>query len=712
MQPLFVETERDALLVLANKEVKRYNLPVAPYIIASKVNKNFKYSSAERIVQRTMSGKEVKCWKLTFKDIQQKTFYVYNNSADILLNINYVDHLLIDEVKFPVSHKGGIDVMFFDCEMQHERRKFPKHDVNPIICIGIDINGDKFILEGDEFTMLEDFIKLTHKVDAVSGYNIKKFDLPYMINRMKKYGIDERKMSKMKKYKEIKVIEQFRFHPQGHHSNIDTGLRIPGLLVIDSYVLVQRDNKLRKLRSLKLKDLAKYFSFEFSTYDMDKMTAETINKEDLAKYVHSDVELARKIYEIYKSSKELLANTFNIPFDLVVNDYPTFIPYILSARKLRAKNYLPHRQMMHKIEGAYVDIFQSGIFKKVYHLDFSSMYPSIIMTYNLSPETIELLETDDNHEYELNNPIIKVWDSEVNKRCVYEVHPGVLPELLEEAYLQRKEIKKEYLKTKSQELNSKQNVYKLILNTAYGYQASPGAKWGSIDVALATTSLSRMLMKFILRNITGAIECDTDGIYMSTKPDVLRLNQLLTDLITKQGFKSYMELDYEEYDSAYFFKQKNYATMQNGKLSISGNSLISRRQPEFIQSAIQTLLLAMLTGTSQRDAIQQATRLPKELKSYAMNMRISREAQEYKQMSSLGLQLVRQWSDYYHTQPEFRDQITYIKTTKGYYIIELAEDLNLVPDKEYYLRELERAFERLGLIFVEPGQKTLLNLGS
>lgn len=723
--PLTLDVRNNKMFIVANKKVNVVAFPFNPYLIV-KMPITFeapKYDTFERVLVKTFDGKEDWAYKITFSslsDLQQyrETMIDQGGKSKILLDEKY-EHLLYFE-NFDFSKFSQVDalcVMSFDIEVEHEKHRFPDASRNNIIRIGVTVDEGEMtrnvMLKGNEKELLEAFLLLLEQYDpdVLVGYNIKKFDLPYIIQRLRIHNLDEDRLRRIHTGHRFEFEDKFKSAHQ-HHSNVDVNLKVEGRIVADSYVLVSRDNKLRKLRSLKLVEVAQYFGLEKIKLDMDD---ENYTEEQMDEYCARDVELARYIFYVYKESKQLLAEEFNLPFDKVVNDYPSFVPMVFSARGLRQQGYVPDMEKkVFDYEGAFAKIWKTGLFKPIYHVDFSSMYPSIMITYNLSPETVHLVKEDSGTEFEFhshsNYNEIMLPDKRAGRRFIFNIDkkPGILSKQLEEAYAKRLEMKKMYKQTGDEKWNSKQNVYKLILNTTYGFQASLFARWGSIYVALATTALSRYYINLVARQLEDSkIECDTDGIYADKKPDLDAINKMLLETSTIHGCsKCFMTIDYTEYDAGYYYKTKNYVTLKKGKISWTGNSFVSRRQPFFIRQAFDVLIDAMLNGKDMAQAVRQATMPHDDIKSYVMHMRVMKSINDYASTSSLGAQIIKQWSDFYGEMPSFREQLSYVATTSGFKIVETAQRKEI--DKKYYDEEMKKVFERLGIEHLLTGQETLM----
>jgi len=191
--------------------------------------------------------------------------------------------------------------------------------------------------------------------------------------------------------------------------------------------------------------------------------------------------------------------------------------------------------------GAYVHDPKPGIYDWVVSYDLNSLYPHLIMQYNISPECIvnefEVVnqnEIDDklvNKEIKSNPNYILSGSGQYFKNDI----KGFLPILMENLYNGRVEVKNEMkelkqkrdnsLKDKISALNNKQLAMKILLNSCYGGLASPYFRYFDIRLAKSITLSGQLAIKFISNNLSKFLfkkykvtdkflYGDTDSIYM------------------------------------------------------------------------------------------------------------------------------------------------------------------------------------------------------
>ena len=235
-----------------------------------------------------------------------------------------------------------------------------------------------------------------------------------------------------------------------------------------------------------------------------------------------------------------------------------------------------------KFTGAYVQEPQSGKHKWVYDLDITSMYPSVIRSLNISPETKIGKVTGWNDEEFINKNTQKTYTM-INKKgkemgkmtkpelqqyldeanvsissngIIYRTDKqGLIPALLEKWFNERVEMRKlvkkfheEGDKEREQYFDRRQHIQKIVLNSLYGVLGLPVFRFYDLDNAEATTTTGQQLIKFskkitnhFYNNELGTaddyvIYIDTASIFASAVPLIKKRfpNQELTETMMTQ----------------------------------------------------------------------------------------------------------------------------------------------------------------------------------
>ncbi|NCC71493.1 DNA polymerase II, partial [bacterium] len=280
------------------------------------------------------------------------------------------------------------------------------------------------------------------------------------------------------------------------------------------------------------------------------------NPLKLAEYNFKDVELTYKIAKKLKlielmCSRSIITGT---PFIKVKSPIAALdIMYLKELHKLgfvANSNYNYNNN--NPIEGAFVIEPKRGFYTDIFVLDFKSLYPSIIMTFNIDPFSINDKGT-----------IIAPNGAKFLKE------KAILPKLIEELYELRDLAKKENDSIKSYTL-------KITMNSFYGAMASAKSRFHNRDVGGAITSFGRFILnkakEFAEDKGYDVIYGDTDSVFIK----IPNLEHKSMEDKKKQGFelekafneyfslwvesefcvKSYLKIEFEKIFSSFFIASK------------------------------------------------------------------------------------------------------------------------------------------------------------
>ncbi|MEM4265294.1 MAG: type B DNA-directed DNA polymerase [Thermoplasmata archaeon] len=198
-----------------------------------------------------------------------------------------------------------------------------------------------------------------------------------------------------------------------------------------------------------------------------------------------------------------------------------------------------------------------GVYERVHQLDFTSLYPSIIVRHNLSPETIE-------------SPGRK----------------GFLAEAL--APLLELRIRAKSLKKKDERYAKLDSILKWMLVTCFGYTGYRNAKFGSIEVHESITRIARETLidtKQIAEDmgfevLHGIVDClwVSDGPIADLKNEVERRTNLLTEV---ESYDWIVFLPMSDGGGAY---NRYYGRLSDGSMKTRGIALNRKDAPAYIQA--------------------------------------------------------------------------------------------------------------------------------
>ena len=439
--------------------------------------------------------------------------------------------------------------------------------------------NETYIKCSDETQLCKRFLAFwqEHYPDVLSGWNTKFFDIPYLINRFRKIlGEEEtKKLSPWNMIGERKAVvnnrELIAYDMVGVSSLDYIELYrwyAPGGKSQESY-------KLDNIANVELGDT------KLSYDEFDNLHA--LYRENFQKFIEyniKDVDLIVRMEEKLK----LIELGLTLAYDTKTNFEDIFAQTrmwdsMTYAYLLEKGIVVPPRVVQNKtsaFEGAYVKDPQVGQHKWVASFDLNSLYPHLMMQYNISPET--LVQTED-YTDEMRNIIMKGVSVEkmldkgvdLSKLQGATITPngqffrtdkkGFFPQMLEDMYIDRSKFKKLMLKAKQDYENETDSIKrkeiknlvsrydnlqlakKVSLNSAYGALGSQYFRFYDLRQALAVTTAGQLSIRWIeakinswmnkILNTTGVdyvIASDTDSIY-------LRMGELVDKFIKDQSDK-------------------------------------------------------------------------------------------------------------------------------------------------------------------------------
>ncbi len=262
----------------------------------------------------------------------------------------------------------------------------------------------------DERDMIERFLKTWRSAewlpDVVTGWNVEFFDIPYLINRIERL-FDEKTAKQLSPWYrwEKRIDPNKRNDNNSDGASEDIFMRVPlGITVLD-YMQLYKKFTFSQQESFKLDHIA-FLELGERKIDYTALGFETLDEfyeKDFQNYINYNIRDVDLVYRIDQKMK-LLEQVYAIAYDGKVNliDSLTTVGMwdIIIHNYLLANNIvIPLKKYGDKprqIEGAYVKDPQVGMHKWVVSFDLNSLYPHLIMQYNISPETLvgQMLEFD------------------------------------------------------------------------------------------------------------------------------------------------------------------------------------------------------------------------------------------------------------------------------------------------------------------------------
>ena len=578
-------------------------------------------------VELEVKGQKTPCGKVTLQHPWRTPEYrerVRKHGSDILAADIPFAHRFIYDMDIPAcvrihgtpaTGRYTTDLVvkaqrFEPCEPFNPALKIVSFDIEntitdpTILCLGIAWreNGavKTDIFTGDEKEIIRRFLDMVRKADpdVITGYNIDGYDLPILEQRAKAHGITFLPLSR---------------DGQGITNIGERFWRAHGRIIADAWWAV----KLELHPKQETLDAVARWLLGEGKGDVDRLHMEEEwknNREKVLQYCMKDAELALRILEkVTRLDKSMdLAVVSKLPVDDTFNSRTsTMIDSILIRAADRESVGVPMTRTGaggKPIEGGYVHSLEPGLYEWVIALDFSSMYPSIIIEKNICFTTMSDAGT-------IESPIGVRFLNPQQRR-------GLLPRILADLMRQRREIK---AKMKSETDPERREYYdrlqfavKILMNAFYGVLASSFYRFTDPKIGASITAFARENVKSVIAQLETdgirVIYSDTDSIFLESphkdKEGSIEFGRKIADRFTTAAATMEMERVFRTFFS--HGKKKRYAAKAvwpvDEELIVRGYEI--RRTDAFnLQSEAQR---RVFNGVLDND-IEGSVRLAKEL---------------------------------------------------------------------------------------------------
>ena len=423
-------------------------------------------------------------------------------------------------------------------------------------------NNEIYVKCNDEIDLCKKFLLYWQDYcpDVISGWNIEFFDIPYLINRFRMIlgDDDAKKLSPWNNIWERKVTVNNRELISYNITGVST---LDYIELYKWYAPGGKSQESYKLDSIANVELGES-KLSYDEYD-NLHTLYRLNHQKFIEYNIKDVELIVKLEDKLK----LIELALTLAYDTKTNYSDIFAQTrmwdsLIYSHLLEKNIIVPPKVVKHKssaFEGAYVKDPQTGMHRWVASFDLNSLYPHLLIQYNISPETlIDPSDYTDTMKNVLNQVINvnKLLKKEVDTSSLSGVAltpngqyfrtdiQGFLPKMMEEMYENRNKFKKLMLKAKQDYENEtdpikKEEIDKLVarynnlqlakkvsLNSAYGALGSQYFRFYDLRQALAVTQAGQLSIRWIEKKLNQfmnkllktekdyVIASDTDSIYL------------------------------------------------------------------------------------------------------------------------------------------------------------------------------------------------------
>ncbi len=397
--------------------------------------------------------------------------------------------------------------------------------------------------------------------DIITGWNVIDFDLVYLKSLFEKHKIP---------FDLGRSNESLRLRIESNFFRSSTA-DAPGRQVLDALNLI-KDPFIQEAPTIK--------HAEFESYTLEDVSQALLNSgklikgssrheeieslysknteashQKLADYNLLDCQLAYNILEKTKIIDLAIERTqlTGLPLDRLLGSIAAFDSlYIREARK---RNLVcPTTQFGNKeerITGGYVESLNPGIYNNVLVLDFKSLYPSIIKTFNIDPASY--LEEKEKNAIESPN------------KAYFKNTSGILPEIITKLHEAREKAKRE-----KRELSS--YAIKIIQNSFFGVLANPNCRFFNLKMANAITHFGQFIIKLTAKEIEKlgykVIYSDTDSTFIETNLEKEQANQLGRKIQEhiNEFYKNYIKKNYNRISYLELEFEKQYLSLMIPKL--------------------------------------------------------------------------------------------------------------------------------------------------
>ena len=499
------------------------------------------------------------------KDFNKR--YENVSNFEIAGNTNYVAQFIAEEWPDRIEYDrsliktANIDIEVFSAD----GFPAPEDAAHPITAICMRENTGTYWVWGcgDYTTTREDilYIKCDNEIDLVrkfvrrmeeyapnviTGWNTRFFDIPYLHNRMVKLFGDDTLAKRMSPWGLI------RERNTTINGKLNQEFILEGIEQLDYLEVFKKFtyNTLGQQESYRLDHISHVVLGERKLSYAEHGNLHTLYEKDYQKFIDYNVKDVELVHNL-DVKLDLIDLIFTMAYKAGVNYndtlgttaiWDTIIYRLLNKQKIAVPKKVEKPKTSYP--GGYVKEPQVGSHDWVTSFDLNSLYPNIIVQYNMSPETVM-------DGFQNGVSVDKFLDGSVNiGQRGFSVAPtgirfthdreGVIPTVIKRYYSERRVIKTEMLKTQQEmqinpskeleyrisSLDNQQMAIKILMNSLYGALGSKYFRYFDQRVAESITLAGQLAIKWAERAVNGAMQdvlktdedyvvaIDTDSVYI------------------------------------------------------------------------------------------------------------------------------------------------------------------------------------------------------
>ena len=528
-----------------------------------------------------------------YSNISNVKIYGQNNYT-----AQFISTFWPDEIKFD---RNMVRVLNVDIEVASDDGfPEPREARHPVISIAIRKNDGNYWVWGlNDYAPSRDdvlFIKCKNEIeliqkfvahfqdyapDIITGWNTRFFDIPYIVNRCYKLFGDDTTIKRLSPWGMVRERIQ-KINARENQEYVISGIEhLDYIEIFKKFTL----NTLGRQESYRLDHIAHVVLDERKLSYEEHGNLHTLYKEDYQKFIDynvKDVELVHKLDEKLDLISLVLTMAYRGGVNYTDTLGTTAIWDSIIYRLLnKMKIVIPTKTEKPKTPypGGYVKEPQVGSHDWVTSFDLNSLYPNIIVQYNMSPETVvDGNLSDVSVESFLERRTINDSEYSVSPTGVRFSHErkGVIPTIIEQYYADRRIIKdkmleldREYQKNPSKSLqykitslNNQQMAIKILMNSLYGALGNRWFRYFDQRVAESITMAGQLAIKWAERCVNDEMQnilktdedyvvaIDTDSVYIRMGDLVDRFNPKnpvkFLDKLCREHFEKVLDKSYAE----------------------------------------------------------------------------------------------------------------------------------------------------------------------
>ena len=536
------------------------------------------------------------------KDFNKR--YENVSNFEIAGNTNYVAQFIAEEWPDRIEYDrnliktANIDIEVFSAD----GFPAPEDAAHPVtaICMRED-TGTYWVWGCGDYTPTREdvlYIKCDNEVDLVrkfvrrfeeyapnviTGWNTRFFDIPYLHNRMVKLFGDDTLAKRMSPWGLIRERNTTINGKQNQEFILEGIEQLDYLEVFKKFTY----NTLGQQESYRLDHISHVVLGERKLSYEEHGNLHTLYEKDFQKFIDYNVKDVELVHNL-DVKLDLIDLIFTMAYKAGVNYndtlgttaiWDTIIYRLLNKQNIAVPKKVEKPKTSYP--GGYVKEPQVGSHDWVTSFDLNSLYPNIIVQYNMSPETVL-------DGFQNGVSVDKFLDGSVNiGQQGFSVAPtgirfthdreGVIPTVIKQYYSERRVIKNEMLKAQQEmqtnpskeleyrisSLDNQQMAIKILMNSLYGALGNRWFRYFDQRVAESITLAGQLAIKWAERAVNGAMQdvlktdedyvvaIDTDSVYIrmgdlvekfSPKNPVKFLDKICADHFEKVLETSYSEM--------------------------------------------------------------------------------------------------------------------------------------------------------------------------